>query len=407
MRAGWLVGLGIMCCIFALTGHAQFRERLGNPTVAVEVEHPPELGLIVDRLVFGPVRGDCTDELVHRIVGGLASSGLPVADESRRHTRLTQYERNFRDRVDQAAAVERGRFSGGANVAAMVALDVRRCTVETKFSEDEAKAAVPREDAPGEKTYRLRARAFLDFSLPTINLTTGAVLGDRPFSYSGEKREDFASQDGYPDAPAALEMLDEELDEAIERIRRLFLPRTEAINTLFYDDRDCGLRDAYRVLRRGDLGQALAVSEQNLASCERKPNVERKLLARAHYNVGIAHLLRRDYDAALAALHTAEQLRSSGIMREGIATARKAKEMAASMMALRRQAPAGVYRSRDAETLRNADVVRMARQGVPTSVILSMVHRSGHDFDTSTPAIIALNNEGIDEEIIKAMLTAD
>ena len=403
MRAGWLVGLGIMCCIFALTGHAQFRERLGNPTVAVEVEHPPELGLIVDRLVFGPVRGDCTDELVHRIVGGLASSGLRVADQSTRHTRLTRYERNFRDRVDQAAAAEMGRFSGGGSVAAMVALDVRRCTVETKFSEDEAKAA----DGRAEKTYRMRARAFLDFALPTVDLTTGAALGDRPFSYSGEKREDFASRDGYPDAPAALEMLDEELDEAIERIRRLFLPRTEAINTLFYDDRDCGLRDAYRALRRGDLRRALAVSEQNLASCERKPNVERKLLARAHYNVGIAHLLRRDYDAALAALHTAEQLRSSGIMREGIATARKAKEMAASMMALRRQAPAGAYRSRDAETLRNADVVRLARQGVPTSVILSMVHRSGHDFDTSTEAIVALHREGIDKEIIKAMLTAD
>ena len=425
MRFG-LYGLAIASVVCAQTGHAQFWERLGNPTVAIEVEHPPGLGLMVDRVVFGPVRGDCADELVDNLVGRLASSGLPVANRAARY-RPGRYERDRIDRavIDRAVSVEMERWSGGA-VVMMAALDVNRCAVETEFSEGQEKTTVTREDGRKEevteKTYRLEAQAFLEWSLWTIDLTTGRILNDRSLAHSSPERE-FSSKGGYPREPAAVELLDEELAEAAEQIRRMFVPWTEEVDVVFYDDRDCGLRDAHRVLRRGDLVQTLALSERNLASCERTPNVEAKLLARAHYNVGIAHLLRRDYDAALAALHTAGEMRPSAIMREGIATARKAKEMAASMADFERQTPfrgvrprdvdirpraRGVdIRPRDEEPMRNADVVRMAKEGVPTSIILSMIDSSSRDFDTSTPAIIALVDEGIDEEIIKAMLTAD
>ena len=411
-----LYGLAIASVVCAQTGHAQLWERLGNPTVAIEVEHPPGLGLMVDRVVFGPVRGDCANALVDNLVGRLASSGLPVANRAARYARPGRYERDFGDRIDRAVSVEMERWSGGA-VVMMAALDVNRCAVETEFSEGQEKTTVTREDGRKEevteKTYRLEAQAFLEWSLWTIDLTTGRILDDRSLAHSSPERE-FSSKEGYPHEPAALELLDEELEEAAEQIRRMFVPWTEEVDVVFYDDRDCGLRDAHRVLRRGDLGQTLALSERNLASCERTPNVEAKLLARAHYNVGIAHLLRRDYDAALAALHTAGQLRPSAIMREGIATARKAKELAASMADFDRQTPfragrpRGVdVRPRDEEPMRNADVVRMAKEGVPTSIILSMIDSSSREFDTSTPAIIALVGEGVDEEIIKAMLTAD
>ena len=415
MRFG-LYGLAIAYVVCAQTGHAQFWERLGNPTVAIEVEHPPGLGLMVDRVVFGPVRGDCANELVDNLVGRLASSGLPVANRAARYARPGRYERDFGDRIDRAVSVEMERWSGGA-VVMMTALDVSRCAVEAEFSEGQEKTTITREDGRkeevAEKTYRLEAQAFLEWSLWTIDLTTGRILDDRSLAHSSPERE-FSSKEGYPREPAALELLDEELEEAAEQIRRMFVPWTEEVDVVFYDDRDCGLRDAHRVLRRGDLGQTLALSERNLASCERTPNVEAKLLARAHYNVGIAHLLRRDYDAAFAALHTAGQMRPSAIMREGIATARKAKELAASMADFEQQTPFRAVRprdednrARDEEPMRNADVVRMAKGGVQTSIILSMIDSSRHDFDTSTPAIIALVDEGIDEEIIKAMLTAD
>ena len=302
-------------------------------------------------------------------------------------------------------ATETGRAPG----AVLVVLDVRRCKTETALSEEKTTNTVTneggQEEVSASTTYRLRAQAALELSLRMIDLATGRELGERSLARSSEQR-DFASNDRYPSEPAPLDLLQDELVDLVEQIRRMFLPWTERINVVFYDDRDCGLRNAYRALRGGDLGRALALSEQNLASCQRA-SVERKLLARAHYNVGVIHLLRRDYDASVDALYAAEQLRSSAIMREGLAVARKARDLAASMAGLERGTRGRRVRGGSDEVLRNADVVRMVREGVPKPIILSKVAHSSHDFDTSTPAIISLVDQGIDQEIIKALLTAD
>ena len=400
-----LVGLGMLALVFALPGHAQFWERLGNPTVAVEVVHPPGTGLIADQIVLGPVRGDCANELVRILARQIDSRDLPVIGPVTRYVSRSRYDREFADYVERAAAVEVGRWPG----AAMVALDVRRCATEAKFSEYETKTTVTNEEGRQEdvleKTYHLRAHAVLELTLRVVDLTTGRTVDDRSLAYSSANME-ASSTDGYPEEPAALDLLAEELDGAAGEIRRLFRPWTETVDVVFFDDRDCGLRNSYRALRRGDMEQALALSEQNLVSCEQTPSVEPKLLARAHYNVGIMHLLRGGYGAALAALRAAEQLRSSSIVRQGIATVRKAQELAASMADLEQRERVG-RTGPDVETLRNADVIRMVREDVPTSIILSKVARSRNEFDTSTPAIIALVDEGIDEKIIKAMLTAD
>ena len=420
----------LLAVICAQTGDAQFRERLGNPTVAVNVEHPPDINLLIDRLAFGPVRGECADEIRRILVRDLVSNGLDVADGASLYHRFARYDFDYGGRIDTSAAMEVGRRLGPSM---MVALDVRRCATQTEFSEEEERSTVTKADGQTEEVsetlYRLRAQAFLDLAVLTIDLTTGRELRDRTLRYSSPQ-EDYSSKGDYPNAPYPLDLLEEKLDEAAAEIRRMFLPRTEEIKVVYYDDRDCGLRDSYRALRRGNIDQALDLSERSLATCRATPNVEDKLMARAHYNIGILRLLRGEYDAALEFLHAAEQLRPREIMREGVATARKAKELAATMDNLQRRTPVARgdwdYRDRDDrrretrawedrglgrpagdETLRNADVIRMVDEGVSTLIILSKVRTSSHDFDTSTPAIVALARAGVDEEIIKAMLLAD
>ena len=49
----------------------------------------------------------------------------------------------------------------------------------------------------------------------------------------------------------------------------------------------------------------------------------------------------------------------------------------------------------------------MVDEGLPASLIVRKINSSRTDFDTSTPIIIALVRQGVDEDIIKAMLTAD
>lgn len=127
-------------------------------------------------------------------------------------------------------------------------------------------------------------------------------------------------------------------------------------------------------------------------------------------------MLRGEHDAALELLHAAAELRPGGaIVNEAIAKARRAEELAASMAEHQQQASVDLVRrdaeedrrreEADAKTLRNADVIEMVREGVPTSVILTMLAGSKHDFDTSPAAIIALVNAGVDEQIVNAMVS--
>ena len=401
----------------AQTGHAIW-ERLGNPTVKVPVDHPPELGLRVDRLVFGPTRGECADEIVQILMRDLVSHRLDVRDEAYLYARLARTDFEHAGRVDAGAAVEMGNRLGPA---VMVAVDVRRCEAETDFSAQQTQAdgTAPASVPASQTTYRLAAQGFLEMHLHMIDLITGRALVSRRLSYSGPEKN-YSSERDYPPVPAALELLDDKLGQAVAEARRIFLPWTEEISVVYFDDGDCDLKKSYRALNRGDMSRAYDLSEQSLATCRAKPRVEDKLLARAYHNVGILCVLRGDYDAALDMLHTAADLRPrNGIYREGIAAARKAKELSAAMANLRWQTQPGFPRQRQVagvqprpgasgtKTLRNSDVVEMARNGVPTSVILTVLSASRNDFDTSTPAIVQLAAAGVDSEVIKAMLTAD
>lgn len=411
----WTMVCGLLC---VQTAHAQFWERVGNPTIAVPVEHPPTLNLQVDRIVFGPATGQCSEEIVHALVTDFVSHGLDVIDRENLRTILAEYDFALSGHVDQATALEMGRMLGPS---AMVVVSVQRCAAETKFSTEEVKRTVKNEDGTEEEVwetvYRLAAQGFLKLSVRTVDLTTGRIFAARDLSYASPQRN-FTSRAGYPDEPSRLDLLDGAMHSAVGEVRRMFLPWTEEIGVIFYDDRKCGLRNAYLALRTGDLDRAQQLSELNLATCRETPRVKDKLLARAHYNVGILRVLRGEYDAGLELLLAAARLRPGGaIINEAIASARKAKELAAEMQNLEQQVAVDLAyrdaeedRRRDeaqAKTLRNGDVIEMAKQGIPISVIVTKIQTSEHDFDTSTSGIIALVKAGVDEDVVNAMIAAE
>lgn len=55
--------------------------------------------------------------------------------------------------------------------------------------------------------------------------------------------------------------------------------------------------------------------------------------------------------------------------------------------------------------LTNADVIRMLENKIPESVILTKILASEARFDTSTDAIIRLNNAGVSEKVLNAMVS--
>ena len=118
----WAVVLGVLC---VHTAHAQFWERVGNPTITVPVEHPPSLNLNVDRIVFGPATGQCSEEIVHALVTDFVSNGLDVIDREYLRTILAEHDLALSGHVDQSTALEMGRMLGPS---AMVAVSVQLST---------------------------------------------------------------------------------------------------------------------------------------------------------------------------------------------------------------------------------------------------------------------------------------
>jgi hypothetical protein len=59
------------------------------------------------------------------------------------------------------------------------------------------------------------------------------------------------------------------------------------------------------------------------------------------------------------------------------------------------------------EVLTNETIASMAKAGLGTAVILAKIQSTPSDFDVSVDALIRLKQEGVDDEIINAMIEAD
>lgn len=431
--------IGALLAILAVLSHAQFWERLGNPTVTVGVDHPPRLDLQAERLAFGPATGQCADELVQSLVTDLVQHGMDVIDRANLDTILKEFDFAASGHVDPATAVEMGEMLGPS---AMVMIDVTRCAAETKTVRRKVERTVPKKDGEYERVSETVnqevARGFLKLSVRTVDLTTGRIFAARAFDYqptyppidntqlffegdrslSGMLRK--AAELEHLEAqgpPTADTLLSAAMADAVRDIRRMFLPWTEEIHVVFYDDRKCGLKNAYQALRVGDVDRALSLSQRNLTTCQDTPRVKDKLLARAYYNVGILRVLRGEYDDALDLLNVSADLRPSAIVSEAIAGAQTAKERAATMAnfeqdALLKEEERQMDEERRREeiaqkTLRNQDILDLVGEEVPQSVILSMVRNSIRDFDTSPSAIVELVRSGVAEDIINAMVETE
>lgn len=69
-------------------------------------------------------------------------------------------------------------------------------------------------------------------------------------------------------------------------------------------------------------------------------------------------------------------------------------------------ADAGVRQGSNDEVLTNETVVTLTKAGLGTSVIVSKVRTSKSDFDVSSDELVRLKQEGVDDEVISAMIEA-
>ena len=397
----------------ASVSYGQFWDRFSNPKITVNIEHPPEMGLQVNRLVFGPATGECSDQIIQELIANFVSNGLEVIDRQNLDLILAEQNLSLSGYVDQATAASIGKLLGPS---AMLVVRVQRCATERKRSyRDSERYDKKAERRYTVRTYEAKTIARVKASVQTVDLSDGRIFSARNLEFSPSLV--VRSREGYPAYPSQYEALDRAYRSIVWAVHKMFLPRTEKTKLVYYDDGKCNLKAAYQALRSGLTNRAYELSLENLETCKVTPKVRKSTLAHAYYNVGMSRMIRGEYDKALEALSQAAELRPGDIVSKAIADTRKARDLAASMRQIEERAAFDIQQREAAEAasrqtaendvLRNGDVIDMIRSGLPATIVMRKISTSKNAFDTSTSALVALSEAGVGEDIIMAIIEAE
>lgn len=426
-----------LCLCYAGAADSQILARLTNPEIEVEIQHPPELNLEVDTIVFGDALGRCGEEVTQALVDDFLDAGLEVVDREHLGAILVEHDLASRGLTDPATILEVGKVIGPS---ALVSVRGTRCASDRDMSEGVTTKRVAvgtTTDEDGNKTtkYETRevfvrtARTSVDLrvSVRVVDLTTGRVFAGRSFASSPALTRSLELQgmfdESEPAYPSESTVMDVAVANVLAEAHRMFFGWAERRHVVFYNNDKCGLKAAYRTLAVGDQERALTLSMQNLDSCRSERKVKKKVLANAYYNLGMVQAIRGDYEEALANLAEAERLRPGSIVVEAMADTRAARaaseevrsfneeteslvEAREFFLAERAEAEREAAAAEAARTLTNADIVEMVEAGLPDAVIVARIENALASFSLQTADLKALGDAGVSEAVIVAMISA-
>lgn len=396
---------------FIPTTKAQFFDKLSNPTIYVRIDHPPGLGLKINKVAFNTAIGNCADQIIDAIISDFVSNNIEVIDRANLKTILAEHDFNFTGYVDQTTAVKIGSIIGPS---ALITVKVLRC--ETKV-QDDLYSIEKRHDYNTNTDYQVKAfiartSVFLKASIQTTDLTTGRIFTARVLDYAPVKEN--KSYEGKPEAPSEFDVQEEAFGFLTRDVHRLFFPWNEYTTLYYFDDNDCGLKDAYQALKSNNSILAFNLSLQNLETAKNTKGVKDKTLAHAYYNLGMSYMIRNDYNKAIENLEEAQKIRPGEIVTEAIINCRKAQALAIEIQkvddkaiieaAKNQNETEKAVQAKEANTLTNADIIELTKKKLPNSLILQKIKTSNCKFDTSTDALVALANAGVNEEVIILMM---
>jgi tetratricopeptide (TPR) repeat protein len=179
------------------------------------------------------------------------------------------------------------------------------------------------------KTYISRTQVEFNASIQAVDLATGKIFNQIRIAAAPERQN--ASPLGQPEFPSDTEVLELATAKATEKVHRMLLPWTEQRKLIFYDDKDYGMKEAYRRLQLNDAPGALRKSLEALAAAK-ADKAKDKYLGRTNYNVGMCYFIQGDYPSALPYLQAARETNPKHRIFEGAETeCLRAKRLAEEM----------------------------------------------------------------------------
>jgi tetratricopeptide (TPR) repeat protein len=394
----------------SFTAKAQLFDMLSNPQITINLVHPPTSGLKVNKIAFGPSWGRGSDEIVNELSHDFTNNNIEVVERGNLTRIMADHNLPTRGFIDQAAAKSLGKVLGPA---AMVLVKVQRFETQR----DKSTANVQQYDSKTKQKYTVKefyskTRTFLKATIQTIDLTTGRTFVAQTFEYSPERMN--KSTQGFPEFPSDFEVQDVAIKMMAYDVHRMFVTWTEPKTLYFYDDKDFGMKAAYQALKSNDLEQAFALSKQAMETCKNTPGAKEKVLQHVNYNMGMCYMLLGEYDNALDFLRTAAKVKSGSIVNDAIASTLKQRDLASAMQQMDDKASMdadisqkneeNAIQQEEANTLTNASIIELTKSKLSKGIIIQKIRTSKCRFDTSSKALVALKNAGVNEEVITQMM---
>lgn len=390
--------------------NAQLFERLGNPQVNISLTHPPGIGMKVNKIAFGPASGTCAGQVVDALISDFVSNGVEVVDRENLNTILTEHSFTLSGAVDKTKAAELGKILGPS---LLIFVNVLRCaTDQDKLYDKETVQDSRTKQYYTRYLYISRTRAFFKVSIRTVDLATGRIFSAQTFEYTPDVRN--KSYEGYPEFPSSFDAQEKAFKYAAWDIHKMYFAWNENTSVYFFDDKDFNLKEAYQALKNGNNDRAFELSKQNLEECRKDEKAKDKIISHAHYNLGLSYMLRNEYDSALKYLNEAENIKSSSIISETIASCQRAKTLNQSMQQVEEKATIETAKAQEAVTknieadaagtLTNKGVTDMVKLKLPEAVVIQKIKNSKCRFDTGAEALSELTKAGVGEKIIMAMI---
>mgnify|MGYP000871790230 CR=1 FL=1 len=397
--------------VFIINASAQVLDALSNPKIYVKLTHPSGLGLKINKVIFNPATGNCSDQIIDALISDFVSNKVEVIDRNNLQTILAEQDFNFSGYVDRNSAAQIGKIIGPS---AMITVKVLRCQTEIKDNlyQDEKEYNYQTKQNYIARAYIARTTVYLKASIQTTDLTTGRIFTARVLEYSPSREN--KSYTGRPEAPAEYDVQELAFNYLTSDVHRMFFPWSESTDLYFMDDKAGGLKDAFNALKAGDVNQAFELSKTSLEFCKNSTDVKDKVLAHAYYNVGMMYFIQNDYDKAIEFFQESQKIHPGNIITESISECNRAKALAEEMQKVDDKAAIEIEKrnnqaqqakqSQIANTLTNADIISLTEKKLPTNLIIQKIKTSTCNFNTTTDELVKLTNAGVAEDVIILMM---
>ncbi len=310
--------------------HGQIWDMLTNPQIPTTIAHPPDLGIQVNRVAFASAQGEAAGEFVDALTARFVQANVEVIERGRLNALLREQNLSLSGYVDRQSAAQMGKILGPT---VMIFVNIQRHAWEKKALYNDWKDSKDRR----RRTFISRTQAFVRGSIRSVDLATGRIFAAQVLE-ANPIVENKSDDRCCPEYPEEFAVLDGAMAQVVRRAEQMYLPWTEVVKLYYFDDNDCGLKNAFNRHKVGDIEGALDLSLENLRQCKALPKSNVKALAHAYHNVGMGYFSLGQHGKALEYLEESQRLRPGDISSEAVAECRRAQALVREMQRVEERA---------------------------------------------------------------------